>query len=59
MVDITAGHTGRRSWKAGFAAGGTDHGAPCLRPHYHPQYCGAFMPEPDGYNIEVVCHYPE
>jgi catechol 2,3-dioxygenase-like lactoylglutathione lyase family enzyme len=38
------------------AAGGRDHGAPGLRPHYHPDYYGAFVLDPDGNNIEAVCH---
>lgn len=43
---------------AALAAGGRDNGAPGLRPHYHPDYCGAFVLDPDGHNIEVVCHQP-
>ena len=39
-------------------AGGTDHGAPGLRPHYHASYYGAFVLDPDGHNIEAVCHRP-
>ena len=41
------------------AAGGRDNGAPGLRPHYHPHYYGAFVLDPDGHNIEAVCHHPE
>lgn len=37
-------------------AGGTDNGAPGLRPHYHPGYYGAFVLDPDGHNIEAVFH---
>ena len=44
--------------KATVAAGGTDNGAPGLRPHYHPDYYGAFVRDPDGHNIEAVCHRP-
>jgi catechol 2,3-dioxygenase-like lactoylglutathione lyase family enzyme len=44
---------------AGLRAGGTDNGAPGLRPHYHPSYYGAFVLDPDGNNLEVVCHRPE
>lgn len=44
--------------RAGLAAGGIDNGAPGLRPHYHPNYYGAFIRDPDGYNIEAVCHAP-
>jgi len=43
---------------AALAAGGTDHGAPGLREHYHPTYYGAFVLDPDGYNVEAVCHAP-
>lgn len=40
------------------AAGGRDNGAPGLLPHYHPDYYGAFVLDPDGHNIEAVCHEP-
>jgi catechol 2,3-dioxygenase-like lactoylglutathione lyase family enzyme len=40
------------------AAGGRDNGAPGLRPHYHPNYYAAFVLDPDGHNIEAVCHLP-
>ena len=43
---------------AALAAGGKDNGAPGLRPHYHPNYYGAFVLDPDGNNIEAVCHGP-
>ena len=43
-------------YKAALAAGGRDNGAPGLRPHYHPSYYGAFVFDPDGHNIEAVCH---
>jgi catechol 2,3-dioxygenase-like lactoylglutathione lyase family enzyme len=43
-------------YKAAIAAGGRDNGAPGLRPHYHPNYYGAFVLDPDGHNIEAVCH---
>ena len=39
--------------------GGRDNGAPGLRPHYHDHYYGAFVLDPDGNNIEAVCHLPE
>ena len=45
-------------YKAALAAGGKDNGAPGLRPHYHPNYYGAFVLDPDGHNIEAVCHAP-
>lgn len=41
------------------AAGAVDNGPPGLRPHYHPDYYGAFVLDPDGNNIEAVCHKPE
>jgi catechol 2,3-dioxygenase-like lactoylglutathione lyase family enzyme len=43
---------------AAIAAGGKDNGPPGLRPHYHPNYYGAFVLDPDGHNIEAVCHAP-
>lgn len=45
-------------YRAAIAAGGRDNGAPGLRPHYHPNYYGAFVLDPDGHNIEAVCHTP-
>ncbi|WP_274629451.1 VOC family protein [Arvimicrobium flavum] len=44
---------------AAIAAGGRDNGAPGPRPHYHKDYYGAFVFDPDGNNIEAVCHKPE
>ena len=41
---------------AGLAADGIDNGAPKLRTNYHPRYYAAFLLDPDGYNIEAVCH---
>ena len=46
-------------YTAALAAGGTDNGAPGLRPHYHESYYGAFVLDPDGHNVEAVCHAPE
>jgi catechol 2,3-dioxygenase-like lactoylglutathione lyase family enzyme len=40
------------------AAGGRDNGGPGLRPRYHASYYGAFVLDPDGNNIEAVCHKP-
>jgi catechol 2,3-dioxygenase-like lactoylglutathione lyase family enzyme len=45
-------------YRAALAAGGKDNGAPGLRPLYHPNYYGAFVFDPDGHNIEAVCHAP-
>lgn len=44
-------------YTAALAAGGTDNGAPGLRPHYHETYYGAFVHDLDGNNIELVCHF--
>ena len=44
--------------KTAIAAGARDNGAPGLRSHYHPDYYGAFVLDPDGHNIEAVCHAP-
>jgi catechol 2,3-dioxygenase-like lactoylglutathione lyase family enzyme len=41
---------------AALHAGGRDNGPPGLRPHYHANYYAAFVLDPDGHNIEAVCH---
>ena len=41
---------------AALAAGGTDNGPPGTREIYHPMYYGAFVRDPDGNNVEAVCH---
>jgi catechol 2,3-dioxygenase-like lactoylglutathione lyase family enzyme len=46
-------------YEAATAAGGKDNGPPGLRPHYHEHYYGAFVHDPDGYNVEAICHAPE
>ncbi len=43
-------------YRAALAAGGRDNGAPGLRPNYTGKYYAAFVLDPDGHNIEVVCH---
>jgi len=48
-ADVEAFH------RAGLAAGGTDGGAPELRP-FHPSYFSAYVVDPDGVTVEVVCH---
>ncbi len=45
-------------YAAAIAAGGKDNGGPGVRPHYHEHYYGAFVFDPDGNNIEAVCHAP-
>jgi catechol 2,3-dioxygenase-like lactoylglutathione lyase family enzyme len=42
----------------GLLAGGEDFGAPGPRPIYHENYFGAFLTDPDGNNVEAVCHAP-
>jgi len=49
----------RRFHAAALAAGGKDNGGPGVRAHYHANYYGAFAFDPDGNNIEAVCHLPE
>lgn len=44
--------------RAALGAGGRDNGAPGLRTQYHPNYYGAFTLDPDGNNVEAVCHRP-
>jgi catechol 2,3-dioxygenase-like lactoylglutathione lyase family enzyme len=60
-------HIGFKAWTrgavdsfhaAGLAAGGTDNGAPGLRPHYGRHYYAAYIRDPDGHNIEAVCQAP-
>jgi len=43
---------------AALAHGGSDEGAPGLRPEYHPTYYGAYVRDPDGNKIQAVCHSP-
>ena len=43
-------------YKAALALGAKDNGAPGLRPHYHPNYYGAFVIDLNGINLEAVCH---
>jgi catechol 2,3-dioxygenase-like lactoylglutathione lyase family enzyme len=52
-ADVDAFH------KAALAAGGTDNGAPGVRPHYHANYYAAFIIDPEGHNLEAVCHKAE
>lgn len=42
-------------YQAALAAGGKDNGAPGLRTHYNANYYAAFVLDPDGHNIEMVC----
>ena len=44
--------------EAALAAGGKDNGEPGVREIYHPHYYGAFVLDPDGNNVEAVCHRP-
>ena len=44
--------------EAALAAGARDNGGPGVREIYHPNYYGAFVLDPDGHNIEAVCHLP-
>lgn len=43
-------------YAAALKAGGKSNGEPGLRPHYHATYFAAFILDPDGHNIEAVCH---
>jgi catechol 2,3-dioxygenase-like lactoylglutathione lyase family enzyme len=45
-------------YRAALAAGGRDNGPPGPRPRYHRDYYGAFVLDPDGHNVEAVCHTP-
>jgi catechol 2,3-dioxygenase-like lactoylglutathione lyase family enzyme len=59
-VAFRAGGRGdvRAFYDAAIAAGGVDNGPPGVREIYHPSYYGAFVLDPDGHNIEAVCHEP-
>lgn len=46
-------------YEVAISAGGSANGGPALRPEYHPTYYGAFVLDPDGNNVEAVCHRPE
>jgi catechol 2,3-dioxygenase-like lactoylglutathione lyase family enzyme len=46
-------------YKAAIAAGAKDNGKPGIRKQYHPNYYGAFVIDPDGHNLEAVCHKPQ
>jgi catechol 2,3-dioxygenase-like lactoylglutathione lyase family enzyme len=48
-----------RFYHEAIAAGGKDNGQPGIRPNYHANYYGAFVLDPDGHNIEAVCHGPQ
>ena len=45
-----------RLYQQALSAGAEDNGAPGLRPHYHESYYAAFVYDPDGHNLEFVCH---
>ncbi|MGH6923278.1 MAG: VOC family protein [Propylenella sp.] len=45
-------------FETALAAGGVDNGEPGVRAQYHPHYYGAFVLDPEGHNIEAVCHKP-
>ena len=46
------------AYAAGIAAGGKDEGKPGLRTHYHPNYYGAYVRDPEGNKVCIVCHKP-
>ncbi|NOI26469.1 VOC family protein [Vibrio mediterranei] len=46
-------------YQVAIASGGKDNGSPGIRDRYHPNYYAAFIIDPDGHNIEAVCHYAE
>lgn len=61
MIALTAKDraTVDRAWDVAMANGGRDEGRPGLRPQYHANYYGAYVRDPDGNKICVVCHNPE
>lgn len=61
MVALLAGDRASvdRCHAAALAHGGSSEGPPGLRPHYHPNYYGAYFRDPDGNKLCVCCHEPE
>ena len=59
VMEVTPEMTGNDSYHAGFGANGAPGLRPIYHPHYHPHYYGAFVLDPNGHNIEAVCHAPE
>lgn len=49
----------REAYQLALSSGGTDEGAPGLRPHYHPDYYGAYFRDPEGNKLCVACHQAE
>jgi lactoylglutathione lyase len=49
----------RKAYEVALTHGGVDEGAPGLRPHYHPNYYGAYFRDPDGNKLCVACHSAE
>ena len=47
-----------RFYETALAAGASDNGGPGVREEIHPHYYAAFVHDPDGHNIEAVCHQP-
>jgi catechol 2,3-dioxygenase-like lactoylglutathione lyase family enzyme len=46
-------------YETALAAGASDNGSPGIRADIHENYYAAFVIDPDGHNIEAVCHRPE
>lgn len=61
MAAFSAGDrtTVERVHELGLALGGHDEGGPALRPEYHPGYYGAYLRDPDGNKLCIVCHAPQ
>ncbi|MBS0224423.1 MAG: VOC family protein [Proteobacteria bacterium] len=57
-LDATDRSAVDRAHAAAMASGGTDEGKPGLRTHYHPNYYGAYVRDPDGNKVCIVCHKP-
>jgi len=49
----------RKIHATALAFGATCEGPPGLRPHYHPDYYGAYFRDLDGNKLCVCCHAPE
>lgn len=49
----------REAYRSALAHGGACDGPPGPRPDYHADYYGAYMRDPDGNKLCVVCHDPD
>lgn len=49
----------RDFYQAALDAGAAAREEPAIFPEYHDDYYGGFVWDPNGINLEAVCHHPE